>query len=329
MSFLRSRAWLSLLALALLLVPLTVLAQDDAIRIDGSRIVADMIAPVVETLEANVNLEISGSNNGLARLCNGEIDIATTTGAITRDQDATCAANDITWVEVPIGYDALAVVSNPAITTAQCMTLGELSALFGPAASGTVTSLSQVNAAWGATAIQVYAPAVDSTAVNLLDSLLPGDGLRTDFTTEADADTLLAAVAADAGGLGIAPLAATFDGSAELNTIALDDLGGNGCVEPGAETLADGSYPGARGMYLYVNAASLEREDVQTLLSAMVGDVGQTAVAGVGFVTLGEDLAASAVSNIAAGVTGRQFSQAEPLYAIPLDVKPTAALPRP
>jgi ABC-type phosphate transport system substrate-binding protein len=73
---------------SLLLAPLGVFAQDDAVRIDGSRIVANIVEPVSTAYStdsgATVNVEISGTNTGLTRLCGGEIDIAAAARPITR-----------------------------------------------------------------------------------------------------------------------------------------------------------------------------------------------------------------------------------------------------
>ncbi|MBN2470938.1 MAG: substrate-binding domain-containing protein [Anaerolineae bacterium] len=326
MPYFHRRAWLTILALLLLAAPLTALAQDDAIRIDGSRIVADIIAPVGEALEANLSLEISGTSSGLSRLCSGEVDIANAARAITADEIEACAANDIEWVEVLVGYDALAVISNPAITATQCMTVNELTTLFGPGATDAVTALNQVNPMWGAAAIQAYAPPADNPAFNLLDSILPGDGLRADFNTPADVNALIGAVAENADAIGFAPLSAALASDAEVSILGVDNLSGSGCVAPDLDTLADGSYPAANGLYLYVNAESLARENVQTLVSAVIGDEGQAAVDAGGFVRLSDTLAGAVSANVADVVTGRQFSQPEPLYTIPLDVSGTVTV---
>ena len=210
MSLFRRQAWMGLLALVILLAPLAVLAQEDAVRIDGSRIVASIVEPVATAYTndtgAAVNLEISGTNNGLSRLCAGEIDIATAARPITRDEAQACADAGVDWIEVLLAYDALAVITNPANSFAQCMVMPQLSILFGPAATGSILQWNQVNNAWQAAAFTLYAPPTDNTVVNLLDELLPGDGLRTDFTNEADAAAVVSAIANDATGLGFAPI---------------------------------------------------------------------------------------------------------------------------
>jgi len=322
MPLLRRQAYLGLLVVVIALTPLAVLAQDTPIRIDGSRIVADIVEPVSAAAGVEISLEISGTGTGLERLCAGEIDLANAARPITRAEEEACAESGVEWVEVPLGYDALAVVSNPAITTVECMTFTELTGLFGPGAAGT-TTLNAVNPAWGAGAVQVYGPAADSATYSLLDGLLPGDGLRADLTLEADVDALIGQIAENVEAIGLVPFSALQNSEAALTTIALDDLSGAGCVAPSAETLEDGSYPAASGLYVYASAESLEREDVSGLLAALIGDEGQAAVAGAGFVTLSADAAARAAENLAGGVTGRQFSRGEPLYTIALDVAGT------
>lgn len=327
MSLFRRQAWLGLLAIALLLAPLGVFAQDDAVRIDGSRIVANIVEPVSTAYStdsgATVNVEISGTNTGLTRLCSGEIDIAAAARPITRAEEQACAEGGVEWVEVLLGYDALAVITNPTNSFAECLNLTELSTLYGPAATNAITDWSQVNASWEAVTFALYAPPSDSTVVNLLDELLPGDGLRSDSAAQEDAAAVVSAVADDVAGLGFAPLSAINASEAELQKISLDDLSGNGCVEPTQEAIEASQYPGARGLYLYVNAESLARDNVSGLIDAVLGEPGKTAVADNGFLAPSDALAAQVADNVANGVTGRAFSVGEPLYTIALDVSGT------
>ncbi len=327
MSLFRRQAWLGLLAIALLLAPLGVFAQDDAVRIDGSRIVANIVEPVSAAYSAEsgspVNVEISGTNTGLTRLCGGEIDIAAAARPITRAEEQACAEGGVNWVEVLLGYDALAVITNPTNTFAQCLSLTELSTLYGPAATNAIQNWSQVNTSWEAVSFVLYAPPPDSTVVNLLDELLPGDGLRSDSAAQADAAAVVSAVADDVAGLGFAPLSAINASEAELQKISLDDLSGNGCVEPTQEAIEASQYPGARGLYLYVNADSLARESVSGLIASLLGDQGKAAVAENGFLAPSDELAARVADNVSSGVTGRAFSVGEPLYTIALDVAGT------
>ncbi len=323
MNFLRRQA-ISLLALLMLTAPLTILAQGDAVHIDGSRIVASIVEPISETYAEetgiDIRLEISGTSSGLGRLCNSEIDIAIAARAITSEEAQACADNDIAWVEVPLGFDAVAVITNPASDFAQCLTFTELLTLLGPSATDSITAWNQIRTRWQADPFVLYAPPASDTTHNLLDELLPGDGLRTDLNTQDSAAAVITAIAEDPAGLGFAPLSVVLASDAAINILQLDNLSGNGCVTPERTTVEDGTYPGARGLYLYVNAASLEREAVAGLVNRLLSEDGQTAVDQSGFVTLSTRTATRARANVADGVTGRAFSQVEALFTIPLDV---------
>ena len=65
MGLLRRQAWMGLLALVILLAPLAVQAQDDAVRIDGSRIVASLVDPVATAYTADTGAAGGG--------CGGEV----------------------------------------------------------------------------------------------------------------------------------------------------------------------------------------------------------------------------------------------------------------
>ncbi len=325
MNLLRRQARLGLLALLIMIAPLTVLAQnEETIRIDGSRIVAGIVEPLSEAYAeetgANIDLEISGTSSGITRLCAGDIDIATAARPITRAEADACAENGVEWVEVLLGYDALAVIANPLFSFAECLTLGDLSTVMGPGAANTVTNWSQVRSQWEATPFVIYAPPTSDTTFNLLDTLLPGDGLRSDLNTQENIDDLINLVAEDVAGIGFAPLSAVMASDANVLIIALDDLSGNGCVMPEQSTLENNTYPAARGLYLYVNADSLEQDTVSGLVNFILGDAGREAIADNGFVTLSDSLAEQVQTNVADRVTGRQFSKGEPLYTIALDV---------
>ena len=65
---------------------------------------------------------------------------------------------------------------------------------------------------------------------------------------------------------------------------------GEGCVAPTAETVADGTYPIARTLYIYVNTASLaDNPAVAPFVSFYLQDGLDVAAAEVGYVALGDD----------------------------------------
>ena len=76
-----------------------------------------------------------------------------------------------------------------------------------------------------------------------------------------DDNVLVQGVSGDKYGLGFFGLAYYEENADKLRMVAVD--GGEGCIEPTAETVSDGSYaPLSRPLYIYVNSSSLENPAV-------------------------------------------------------------------
>ncbi len=75
-----------------------------------------------------------------------------------------------------------------------------------------------------------------------------------------------------------------------VKEIAVAAEAGGECVEPTAETIADGSYPISRPLYIYVSAASAEENSaVAGYVDYYLSDEGIASVAEVGYVDLPAD----------------------------------------
>jgi phosphate transport system substrate-binding protein len=93
-------------------------------------------------------------------------------------------------------------------------------------------------------------------------------------------------VSGDQYALGYFGLAYYLENQGSLKALQID--GGNGCVEPSEETVADGSYtPLSRPLFIYVTSASLERPEAQEFAwfylanaSTLAGDVGYVGLPG-------------------------------------------------
>src|SRR4029450_13312479 len=104
------------------------------------------------------SLRESRPSAGLAQLCAGQLDIADASRHITAEEQAACATTGVTFVEVPIAYDAITIVVNRANTWASDMTVPELKKLWEPAAAERITKWSQIRAGWPEKEIHLYGP---------------------------------------------------------------------------------------------------------------------------------------------------------------------------
>jgi phosphate transport system substrate-binding protein len=96
----------------------------------------------------------------------------------------------------------------------------------------------------------------------------------------------------------------------DVRTFAIEDDGGR-CVAPTDQTIADGSYPLARDLFVYVNLEQAETDPaVAAFVDDLLSDAGHVAVADAGYVALDDaDWAESVDAWAAAG--GRPGQAAE------------------
>ena len=107
---------------------------------------------------ANINLQSVGSTAGLRAFCQeGTAQIAAASRPITSAEFELCRENGRQPVEIRVGTDALAIVTNPANDFVNDVSLEQLRGIF-----TTATSWSDVEAGWPDTAVARYIPGVDS-----------------------------------------------------------------------------------------------------------------------------------------------------------------------
>ena len=203
-----------------------------------------------EGFAGTITIDSIGSGAGLERFCvTGETDVANSSRAIRDTEVESCRAIGREPVEFRVGTDALAITvsqENDFLTNA---TLGELALIF-----GTATNWSDVNPAWPTEPIQRFIPGTDSGTFDyFVEEVYEADEaiiLAAANTQLSEDDNVLVQ-----GVLG-SPYAVGFFGYAYYaeNTDVLKVLDIEG-VTPTAESVDDNSYPLARPLFLYSDAA--------------------------------------------------------------------------
>jgi phosphate transport system substrate-binding protein len=122
-----------------------------AIKIDGSSTVFPISEAYAEEFQiqkrgkVRVTVGVSGTGGGFKKFCRGETDMANASRPILTAEMEACRKAGIKYMEVPVAFDALTVVINPANTWAKSMTVAELRKMWEPAAQGRITTWNQVN----------------------------------------------------------------------------------------------------------------------------------------------------------------------------------------
>lgn len=281
-------------------------AQDEAsVTAAGSGVVAPLAQAFSDTSGIPLNLDITGTNRGLQALCSGEVNLAVSTRALSVAEESACAAQGVDFYELLPGFNGLALISSQNAAFAQCLTSAQLNTLFAPTAANQILDWSQINSENAADALEVILPAVDSANYALLDSLVEGDGLRSDAATvSSDADAI-AAVESSPNAVAVINFENITDAvrALQLSATAI------GCVSPSAESFANRTYPAAEPLFFYANAAQAASEPLQAYLAAVVNEDAANIVTEAGFTPATDAIFEAGRALLAENNTGREFSR--------------------
>jgi phosphate transport system substrate-binding protein len=232
---------------------------------DGSSTVFPITEAVAEEFglenDVDVTVGISGTGGGFEKFCAGETDFSNASRAIEEDEVAACEANQIEYVEFQVAYDGLSIVVNPNNDFAECLTVEQLNAMWMP--ESTVNNWNQVDPEFPDDDLSLYGPGTDSGTFDYFTAEINGEegASRSDYTASEDDNVLVQGVAGDDNALGYFGFAYYIENEDQLKVLGVD--GGEGCVTPTAETIADGSYaPLSRPLYVYAAADALTRPEV-------------------------------------------------------------------
>jgi phosphate transport system substrate-binding protein len=228
------------------------------VRVDGSSTVFPLSEAVAEEFmrdhnRVRVTVGASGTGGGFAKFARGETDVSNASRVIGEDEIATLGAAGIRFIELPVAYDGIAVVTHPASDWVDCLTTGELRRIW--QAGSEIDSWADVRPGFPDVPIQLYGPGTDSGTYDYFTEAITGreGGSRTDFTASEADNVLVQGVAGDEGSLAFFGLAYFEENAERLKLLAVDS--GDGCVLPTVESVQSGRYaPLARVEFMYVDA---------------------------------------------------------------------------
>jgi len=248
-------------------------AAGPAIRIDGSSTMFPITDTVAKNFQEarkeaiNITVDISGTGNGFAKFCNGDIDIVNASRPIQRKEMKACDKAGVRYVELPVAFDAVTVVINPKNDWSKTMTVEELKRIWEPAAQGRITRWNQVNPTWPAEPLKLYAAGPGSGTFDYFTQAIVGKAKssRSDFTASKDdnINVVIQGVANDKNALGFLGFGYYAENKDKIRAVAIDN-GNREPVMPSVETVEDGTYqPLSRPIFIYVNMKAAEKPQVK------------------------------------------------------------------
>jgi phosphate transport system substrate-binding protein len=288
------------------------------VDVTGSSTVEPISTAVAELLQeengdVTVNVDGPGTGDGFEQFCNGDADITDASRAIEQEEADACQQNGVEYIELKVGFDGLSVLTNPANEDVTCLTFADLYALVGPESEG-VGNWSDAQALateLGSTtelpdaSLDITAPGEESGTYDSFIELALADiaeervaagaisedqaeTTRPDYQASADDNVIVEGVEGSDTSLGWVGFAFAENAGNQVKEIEVD--GGDGCVAPSSDTIADASYPLSRPLFIYVNKAEAEdNAAVAAYVDFYLSEEGITSVEEVGYVALPDD----------------------------------------
>ncbi len=222
-----------------------------------------------------VTVDGPGTGDGFALFCEGQTDISDASRTIKDSEAEECAANGIEYTELQVAFDGIAVMTSPANDAVECLAFVDLYALLGGESEGFETwadasdlgtSLGSAVAPYPDAPLDISAPGTESgTYDSFVEIVLegpaeesqgedvPSGAIRTDFSGNADDNVIIEGIAGSDTSIGWVGFAFAEENLDRVKEIPISAEPGGECVSPTVETIADGSYPVSRSLYIYVN----------------------------------------------------------------------------
>jgi phosphate transport system substrate-binding protein len=287
------------------------------IVVSGSSTVQPITSLVGEEFSAeNPNVAISvdgpGTGDGFELFCNGETDISDASRPIEDDEAAACKKNGISYTELKIGLDGITVMTSPANDAISCLDDKDLYALVGPESEGFEqwSDANKLGQELGAghvpypnAPLDITAPGEESGTYDAFIELAGFEDIgverglsedeaattRPDYQSSPDDNVIIQGIEGSDSSFGWVGFAYFEQNAEQIKAIEVD--GGDGCVAPTRDTIADESYPLSRPLFIYVNNENASSSDaVKAFVDFYMTDTGIVdAVTQAGYVDLPDE----------------------------------------
>ena len=291
------KLWQKMLVPALVVGAVTVATPgradaQAAIKIDGSSTVFPVAEAFAEEFQiqnrgkVRVTVGMSGTGGGFKKFCRGETDMSNASRPILTEEMEACRKAGIKYIEVPVAFDALTVVVNPANKWVKSLTVADLKKMWEPAAQGRISTWKQIRAEFPAEKLMLFGPGADSGTFDYFTEAVMGKSKssRGDYTASEDDNTLVQGVENNKNAIGYFGFAYYAAHKDKMRAVPID--GGKGPVEPSLANVTNGTYnPLSRPLFIYVKESSMNRPEVRQFVQFMMTK-GGALVSEVGYLPL-------------------------------------------
>jgi phosphate transport system substrate-binding protein len=222
------------------------------------------------TMTLNLNGQVAGAEN----FCNSTVDILFVNG----NGENVCGGTSLNYFNYPLGFQAVVLVANAGDSYAACLTLDQISSIWGAASTNSVTQWNNVAESFPEQAITLFGVREGDFLTDIL--LTPAGGgapqpVRLDVAETNNDPSYRSAATANVPGALTYMAWQNYErviGNGQQNIQLVAVNAGDGCVVPSVETITNGTYPLARQTTMLVKELSLARTAVQSYVWTMFDD---------------------------------------------------------
>jgi phosphate transport system substrate-binding protein len=238
----------------------------------------------------DITVEGPGTGDGFELFCNGETDISDASRPIEEEEVQICQQNGIEYVELEVALDGISVLTSPNNADVDCLNTADLYALTGPESEGFATwsdadhlgrEVGGIGVPYPDAPLEITGPGEESGTYDAYIELsgipdiaeergLPenqAETTRPDYQASPDDNVIIQGVAGSDSSFGWVGYSFYANNRDTVRAIEISAEDESGCVAPNFDTIADGSYPLSRSLYIYVNTGMAAQKDA---LSAFV-----------------------------------------------------------
>lgn len=244
-----------------------------SIEVDGSSTVYPIMTLTAEWFEEKhaprVTVTSSGTGAGfskfLADQAANRIDISDASRPIKPTERERAEKLGVEFIELPIAYDGVAVVVNPANSFCDDLTLDELQRIWKE--GSTITNWSEVRDGFPDRPITRYGPTGDSGTYEYFTEVVNGKARSiTEDYAPSQTTQIVQAVTGDEGAIGFFGYSYYKASEDRLKLVAVARAGGDP-IKPSTETINDLSYPLARPLFIYVSKEAAQRTAIKEFVN--------------------------------------------------------------
>lgn len=253
-----------------------------SVKIDGSSTVQPISDAIREGFikvhpKVDVSVGGNGTGNGFKSFYDKGADISDASRPIKPGEFEKCQANGVSFLELPIAYDGLTIVVNPQNDWVKELTIDQLTAMF--VGDDAAKKWSDIDPSWPKEDIKIFAPGTGSGTYDYFYEVLAKSGdqqLRGDMTLNEEDNILVQGVAGNKYSIGFFGVSYYNANEDKLRAVPIVNPKDSTAYGPTVENISSNKYaPFSRPLFIYVNAESLNRAEVQTFVEYYLQNVSE------------------------------------------------------